>query len=426
LATKIQTAQPASTPQTAKGGGKAGSGWFHRTFDSLGNRNFRFMWTSMLLSTGAIQMQMLARGILVYEIQDNRFIAAVVGMGFAPSMLIVSLFAGVIGERFERRAIIQVSQALNVGLAVIVATLILFDAVNWGYLLGVSVSQGAMFAIQMPARQAAIPTLVGRDRMSNAIALNSVAMGLMNLVGPSLGGLLYGQFGPQAVYWTCAGIGMVAVGMTGMLPKMHPSGDMVRKRMLRTVADGFSYIGKNRLLMVLLVQSVVVAMLSMPVRMQIAVIGKDIYGSDPGGIGWLTAAAGVGALIGAIGIAGLRSGQRRGLVLMIAAVLSAVSIILMGSLPIYAVGIGAMVGIGLGESGRWALGQSLVMEQTEDDYRARVMSVLMMTFGLLPIGLLPFGAAMQEFGSQKAVLGIALMAVSAVFLIFSKGVRRLS
>lgn len=402
--------------------------WFNRTFESLGNRNFRYMWLGMLLSMGAIQMQMLARGVLVYEIQDNRFIAAVVGMGFAPSLLIVSLYGGVIGERFERRMIIQLSQAFNALLAAIVAFLLIIDAVNWGYLLAVSVAQGAMFAMQMPARQAAIPTLVGRDRMSNAIALNAMAMGLMNLAGPSIGGLLYGLFGPETVYVTCAAMGILAVAMTGMLPRMYPAADAVKKRMLRSLADGFSYIGRDRLLMVLLVQSVIVAMLSMPVRMQIAVIGKDIYGSEPSGIGWLTAAAGVGGLIGAIGIAGLRTGQRRGLVLLISAVLSAAAIVLMGTLPIYAVGIGAMVGIGLGESGRWALGQSLIMEQTEDAYRARVMSVLMMTFGLLPMGLLPLGAAMEGFGSQTAVLGmgIALMAVSAIFLLFSRSVRGLS
>ena len=385
------------------------------------------MWVGMLLSMGAIQMQMLARGILVYDIQDNRFIAAVVGMGFAPSMLVVSLFGGVIGEKFERRSIIQLSQLFNAGLALIVALLVITNTVNWGYLLAVSIAQGAMFAMQMPARQAAIPTLVGKERMSNAIALNSVAMGLMNLMGPSLGGLLYGQFGPEVVYFVCAGMGLTAVFFTSMLPRMYPSGD-ARKKMIQTLKDGFSYIGRSRLLMILLLQSVVVAMLSMPVRMQIAVVGEDIYGADPGEIGWLTAAAGVGALIGAIGIASLRSGQRRGLVLMLAAVVSATAIILMGSVPVYAVGIGAMVGIGLGESGRWALGQSLIMEQTEDEYRARVMSVLMMTFGLLPLGLLPLGAAMEIFGSQPAVLGmgIALMFMSGVFLVFSKGVRRLS
>lgn len=386
------------------------------------------MWLGMLLSMGAIQMQMLARGVLVYDIQDSQFIAAVVGMGFAPSMLIVSLYGGVIGERFERRTIIQIGQLINAGLALIVAILVVADLVNWGYLLGVSLAQGAMFAIQMPARQAAIPTIVGKARMSNAIALNSVAMGIMNLVGPSIGGALYGLFGPETVYFTCAGMGITAVILTGMLPRMYPSGNSASQRMFQTVKDGFTYIGRNRLLMMLLLQSVVVAMLSMPVRMQIAVVGKDIYGSGPDGVGFLTAAAGVGALVGAVGIASLRSGQRRGLVLMIGAVLAAAAIILMGSIPIYAVGIAAMVGIGLGESGRWALGQSLIMEQTEDEYRARVMSVLMMTFGLLPLGLLPLGIAMEQWGSQTAVLGmgIALMIMSTLFLVFSAGVRKLS
>ena len=146
------------------------------------------LWIGLLLSMGGFQMQMVARGILVYDITDDARITSIVALGFAPSLLIVSLYGGVIGERMERRNIIQVAQAANGALAGLVAVLIIFDAVSWQALLGVSVAQGAMFAFQMPARQAAIPALVGQERLSNAIALNAMAMGLMTLVAPGLGG----------------------------------------------------------------------------------------------------------------------------------------------------------------------------------------------------------------------------------------------
>jgi MFS family permease len=264
--------------------------------------------------------------------------------------------------------------------------------------------------------------------MSNAIALNAMAMGLMNLIGPTIAGLIYGVVNPEAVYFTVMGLGLIAVAFTSLLPRMYPSGDAAKKRMWQNLKDGLSYLRSRDILMLLLLQSVVVAMLSMPARMMIAVFAKDVYSANEVEVGILTAAAGVGGLIGALGIAGLRSGQRRGLVMMLAAVLSAISILLMGSLPYYAVGVAVMVGIGLGESGRWALGQALIMEQTEDQYRARVMSVLMMTFGLLPIGLLPLGASMEKYGAQQSVfvMGIMLMVASLLFLAFSKSVRRMS
>jgi MFS family permease len=89
--------------------------------------------------------------------------------------------------------------------------------------------------------------------------------------------------------------------------------------------------------------------------------------------------------------------------------------------PVYAAGIVGMVGMGLAEQARWALGQSVMMENTSDEYRARVMSVLMMTFGMLPLGMLPLGYAMKEFGARPSVTVVAVLltgfAVLSMFLL---------
>ena len=100
----------------------------------------------------------------------------------------------------ERRLIIQLSQVANGLLAGIVALLIISDTVVWGHLFAVSVTQGAMFAVQMPARQAVIPSLVGKDQLANAFALNAMAMSIMTLLAPALAGVLYEVTGPENVY----------------------------------------------------------------------------------------------------------------------------------------------------------------------------------------------------------------------------------
>ena len=126
-----------------------------RTFESLGDRNFRMLWLGMMLSMGGFQMQMIARGILVYDITSDARTTAIVSMGFAPSLLVVSLFGGVLGDRMERRTIIQFAQLVNALSAGIVAALIIAGVIEWWHLFVISIVQGAMFAIQMPARQAA-------------------------------------------------------------------------------------------------------------------------------------------------------------------------------------------------------------------------------------------------------------------------------
>ncbi len=379
------------------------------------------LWIGMVLAMGGFQMQMVARGILVYEMTNDPFITGIVGMGFAPSLLIVSLYGGVLGDRMDRRLLIQFSQAANGVLAGGVALLMFTGNLAWGHLFTVSVLQGAMFALQMPARQAAIPSLVGKDQLPNAFALNAMAMSMMTLVAPALAGILYETIGPENVYVIVSLVMLSAVIFTSLVPKMHPETDTSREPVLANIIAGFRYIGKNKLVLHLLIYGIVVALLSMPFRMLVQVYAKDVYGSEPADVGVLLTALGLGGLIGSISIANLREGHRRGWVVLGGAGVAGLSLGLIVGIPVYAAGVVGMVGMGLAEQARWALGQSVMMENTTDEYRARVMSVLMMSFGMLPLGMLPLGFAMKEFGARPSVGVVAAVlmgfAILSVFLL---------
>ena len=389
---------------------------FTHTFEAvIDNRDFRMLWFGMVLSMGGFQMQMVARGILVYDMTGDAVITGIVGLGFAPSLLVVSLFGGVLGDRMERRLIIQLSQVANGLLAGIVAFLIISGTVVWGHLFAVSVIQGAMFAVQMPARQAVIPSLVGKHQLANAFALNAMAMSIMTLLAPALAGVLYETTGPENVYLVVSAMMVSSVIFTSRVPKMYPAKDDSKTTVLQNIVAGFRYIGQNKFVLNLMIYSVIVALLSLPFRMLVQVYAKDVYGSEPSQVGVLLTALGVGGLIGSISIANLRKGHHRGWVLLGGAFVSGAALTLIVGVPVFAAGIIGMVGIGLGEQARWALGQSLMMENTADEYRARVMSVLMMSFGMLPLGMLPLGYAMKELGARPAVaISAALLFTFAV------------
>lgn len=400
---------------------------FYHTFEAvIANRDFRMLWFGMVLSMGGFQMQMVARGILVYEMTDDAFITGLVGLGFAPSLLVVSLWGGVLGDRLERRALIQISQAINGLLAGAVAVLMFSDNLAWGHLFGVSVAQGAMFALQMPARQAAIPSLVGKDQLPNAFALNAMAMSMMTLIAPALAGVLYELIGPENVYVIVCAVMLSAVLFTSLVPKMPPPASVLGQSVLENIIGGFRYIGQNKLVLNLLIYSVIVALLSMPFRMLVQVYAKDVYGSEPSGVGILLTALGLGGLVGTISIANLREGHRRGWIVLGGAFVASGSLGLIVAVPVFAAGVIGMVGMGLAEQARWALGQSLMMENSTDQYRARVMSVLMMTFGLMPVGMLPLGWAMKEFGARPsvAVVSIALLAFAVLSVFLMPRMRR--
>ncbi|MBI4305458.1 MAG: MFS transporter [Chloroflexi bacterium] len=400
-------------------------GLLARTFDSLTLPQYRVFWFGTLLSMGATQMNMMTGSILVYDIQSARIIAGIVGMSFAPTMLLFSLFGGVAVDRFDRRTIIQAAQGVGFVVAVILGLLDLAGFIQWWHLLIAGLTQGAMFAFLAPARQTAIPRLVGKDQLSNGVALNSTAMSLMSVLAPALGGLLYEVATPAGVYFLVAAMYLASVFLTGKLPTMKPKA-AARKAVLTDIRIGFGYIARTPIILWLVAQGAITALLSFPFRTLLPVYAKDVYHATPSDVGVLMAVLGVGALVGALFMAVLRRGQRRGLVVLLASLITGFALLFIAGIPYLAVGALGMLVIGLGDSGRMALGQSLVLENADDEYRGRVMSIFMMTWGLMPLGVLPLSAGFDLLGPQMAlgVMAVMMVVASAAFFL-PKGLRRL-
>ena len=379
----------------------------------------------MLLAMAGFQMQMVIRGVLVYELTNVAIITGIVGMGFAPSLLLVSLFGGVISDRMDRRLIIQIAQGSNALFAGAVCILIFTGYIHWSHLFFVSLLQGAGFAMQLPARQAAIPDLVGRDNITNAVALNAMAMSFTTLAAPGIGGILYEWISPEGAYLFVMLLMCASVISTSKVKPLKPPPTDKTVSVIKNIGEGLRYIYSTQLVRIVIINMIFVAILSMPFRMLVQVYAKDVYGSDPSNVGYLLAAAGIGGLFGSLAIATLRKQNNRGIIFMVSGIISAGALLLVSGLPFYYVGLISMVLIGLGESGRWALGQGLMMEISDDKYKARVMSVIMMSYGFMPLGILPLGFAIDQIGPQMsvAVFGIILMIFSIFYLFFAKPLR---
>ncbi len=384
----------------------------------------------MFLSMGGFSMLMLTRGILIYEITESDAVkTALVSIGWAPGLLIMSLFGGVLGDRVERRRLIQLSQGVNAMFALLVGTLLVLELLVWWHLLCVSVMQGCVFALQVPARTAAMSQLVPRSLIGNAMALNTMAMTLMNIAAPAVGGVLYELIRPEGVYFVVFAMMLLAMGFTSLLPKMYPDAGRAgsKESPLLNIKRGFKYAISHKLVRVLLIQSVVIAMLSMPFRMLVPVFAKELYGSEPSEVGWIAMMAGVGGIAASVGVASLRQGQNRGWVILLSPVISGVSMLALGILDFYWAGMFFFLGIGFGETIRWALGQALVIENANQRYRARMTSLTMMTYGLIPLAAFPIGWLVENVGVESTVIGMAVSLLSAglLFILVSPSVRNL-
>ncbi|MCH8310839.1 MAG: MFS transporter, partial [Chloroflexi bacterium] len=256
------------------------TGW-RRTFSSLRYREYRFLWLGMLFLMTAMQMQMVVRSYLTYEITSSPFLLGVVNAGFAIPMLTLSLFGGAMADRMERKLIIQISQLTAVVLSLIIAVSIATDTITWMHLLGVSMAQGALFSFLMPARQALIPKLVGKENLTNALSLDAAAMSATTLIAPAIGGGLYNVIGPDGVYYLITGCGVLAIIATSMV--RPPAGGTSRSSapMMKDIKSGLMYVASNRMVLVLLVLGLLTTLLAMPFRLLLPLFVVDVYGKGP-------------------------------------------------------------------------------------------------------------------------------------------------
>ena len=276
----------------------------------------------------------------------------------------------------------------------------------------------------MPARQAIIPQIVGPARIGNAMALNAAGMSTMTLLAPAIAGGLYALAGPANVYFIITGLSLLAMVITTLISPPEQSVATRKRDMLRDIGAGLTYIKGNQMVLVLLVMGLATTLLASPFRMLLPVFVVDLYHRGPDSMGLLVAIMGGGSLAGSLTIAAMGN-WRRGMLLIAGAFASGVALLLIAAFPFYYAAAAIMLLTGLGDSGRRTINMGLIMEVVDDEYRGRVMSVFMMNFGLMPLGVLPAGLIADVLGAQTAmaILGGLLILVAAAVLLTQKRLR---
>jgi MFS family permease len=385
------------------------------TFASLAVRDFRLLWLGLLVMFGASQIRMVASGYLAYDLTNSALLLSLVAVGYAVPMLSLALIGGAVADRFDRRRLVQVAQAMFAVVALLVGLLIQFGQVTWVHLMASSALQGMLWALLVPARQAMIPGLVGRRLMTNALSLMAAGFSLTTLVGPAVGGWMYGLFGAAATYYFVAVLGVGAVLLTGRISsKNMPAVGVAQHAAIR---QGLAYIRRQPDIVMLFVISVVYAMVAMPFRLILPVFVVDLYRQGPETLGLLVTAMGVGSVGAAVVVANVTPG-RRGLILVCGAIVASAAILVMSGLAVFWVGMACMLVLGVGDAIRKALNQAVMLEIADEEYHGRVSSVFMISFGIVPLGALPAGALAEAFGGQVAgaVMGGFMLLVSLALL----------
>ena len=393
---------------------------WRQTFSSLANRDYRNLWLGMLLMMGAMQMLMLVQSYLIYDLTGSPSLLGLINSSFAIPLLILGLFAGATADRLEGKQIILIGQSGSTLSALAIAVFIATGTVTWVHLLVGSMVLGACMSFLMPARQAIIPQIVGEENLTNAMALNAAGMSATTLLAPALAGAVYAARGPAFTFFVISALFFVSVLLTGLLPKLNGAAGRARSSMAGDIGAGLSYVRRSPLVMVLMITGLATALFAMPFRMLMPIFVVEIYGRGPDAMGLMVSGLGLGSLAGALVIATMGA-WRRGQMLIAGIFVTGIGLILVALLPFYAVALGLMVLMGLGDGARMTLNQALIIEVTDPPFRGRVMSMFMMNFALMPLAVLPAGVAAEFLGGQ-IVVGVlaALLLASGVLILFTQ------
>jgi MFS family permease len=389
-----------------------------RTFQSLANTHFRTLWFGMLASYMAMQMNTLARGYLAFQISGSATALGVVTMTRGLPQLLLSPIGGVIADRVDKRKLLIVTQVFMGALASVNALLVQFDVVQVWHLAVLNLAEGFVFAFNMPSRQAIVPELVSDDELVNAMALNNAGMNFTRIVGPSLaGGLIaVGSSGLEATFYLVAICYIGFIAQLWRLPRERKVARAAKAPFMEQLTGGIRYIAGYPALLALIGLAFVPILFGMPYQTLLPVFAKEALGVSAAGLGMLSAASGLGALVGALAVASLGAFRRRDLLQAAFGVLFGAALTGFALSPHFVAAIGWIFLVGMAGNAYTALNSSMIMATAERAYHGRVMSVYLMTWSLMPLATLPIGKVVDTIGVREtiAIAGVVVAGFVAV------------
>jgi MFS family permease len=401
---------------------------FPQVVRALRNPNFRLFWSGNFLSNIGTWMQNVAQGWLVLVLSGNSaFWLGVVGFVGSIPFLFFTLFGGVIADRVDKRRLLLVTQTVMMLLAFLLATLAWLKVITVWEVAAIAFLNGAAMAMNAPSYQALVPRLVKREDLTNAIALNSAQFNMSRILGPTLGGYAMVLLGVAGNFFL-NGLSFLAV-LWALTRIEYPQEKRARhESMLSSLRGGFAYLNSEPQMRVLIWMTAAVSLLGLPFLTFIPYFAKVQLHAGESGLGWLLAASGSGAVLGAMTVAVLGVIRHRGVVLTTTGIVFFMAII--GFSFSHSFALSECLAFFEGSSGILMIScfNISIQHLSSDEMRGRIMSIYATSFlGLPPLGSLLAGELSRHIPTGHALAIMAgLAALTFVgFFAFSPALREL-
>ncbi len=394
-------------------------------FASLFFRDFRLIWFSGIAGLFAMNMQIMARGWLIYDITGSAMDLTWVMLSFMAPSLFFSLLGGVIADRLKKKPIIIISGSLNTIATIAFAWIVYQGQITFAHFIYFGLFNGTVLALSMPARASATPEIVGKSHIVNATALQSATFNLSRIAGPALAGLVIrlasggdtsSHEGVGIVFFVVAALYAVSVVMT-VLMDYQGNPHQESKNPIKDTIEAFEFLKQEKLLLGLLVLGFVPLTFGFSVTFLAPVFNHEALSGNASTLSLLLSATGIGALVGSLILARLGNIKEKGKLMFRAGYLWAISICLFSTARTIETALILISLTGLFGAIIGSLNMGLTQLLVPDHIRGRVMSIMMMTHSFMPIGLIPISSLAENYGIALAIMlsgalvGLSLIAI---------------
>ncbi|MBV8866795.1 MAG: MFS transporter [Acidobacteriaceae bacterium] len=385
------------------------------------------MWLGACVSSIGTWMQILAQSWLVYQLSNSSLYLGLDAFFGQIPIFLLSLFGGVFADRKSRRSLLLISQLIQLCCAFTLSVLVGTHLVRVWHIWCLSFTVGVAQSFGGPAYLALVPTLVGKEDLQNAIALNSIQFNLARVVGPALGGVALVKLGASWCFGL-NGLSFLAVIASLLMIRPHFVPVKTEQSVIRSMREGIDFLLKREGMISLVVLAFLATLLSYPLITFLPVIARDVFHGGPNIFTLFLCLSGAGSISGALLVAASQkqAGQARQSLL----VMLLLGILIAGFGLSRSLGISAALVFAAGGALMvfFALNSSLVQLYVNDEMRGRVMSVYNVAFrGGMPLGSLLSGLLIKQASAPLIMAGNGILVVflAAFFLLTGRKLARL-
>jgi MFS family permease len=395
----------------------ARSGRLPVTLRALKHRNFQLFFGGQLISLVGTWMQSVAQAWLVYRLTGSSLLLGIVGFASQIPIFVLSPVGGTVADRYNRHRVVIGTQTASMILAAVLALLTLCGWLTVWEIIVLASALGIVNAFDIPARQAFLVEMVGREDLMNAIALNSSMFNGARVVGPAIAGILVATIGEGWCFFANA-VSFIAVIAGLLMMKLTPRELGHHAPMVEHIAEGIRFARKTAPVRNLLALVAVISFAGVPYTVLMPIFAAKIFHGGAKELGALLGATGIGAVTGGLIFASRTAVRGLGRVAAICAATFSISLIVFAFSKNYILSLAVLVPVGFSVMTQMACANTMIQSMVPDRLRGRMMSLYSMMFiGMSPIGALVAGAAANWIGAPRAVAigGMMCMVAAGVF-----------